>query len=154
MDIYFFHRHRSRKPLSTSVFSRHTLKIQVFNIIGKISDKLRIKGTLFPGSIPMMDVICAVETVYQLPDGAPCPVVQKRKVCNSEKTLFSCLIMHLLILQGLITTEYLASVFARRGKSIQWPACSLDLNPLENLWSILKRKIYFCGRQYTFKNTL
>jgi hypothetical protein len=53
-----------------------------------------------------------------------------------------------------ITTEYLQSVFARQGKIMQWPACSPDLNPIENLWSILKRKIYLCGRQYTSKDDL
>ncbi|KAF2356825.1 Transposase Tc1-like [Trinorchestia longiramus] len=53
-----------------------------------------------------------------------------------------------------ITTEYLESVFARHGKIMQWPACSLDINPIENLWSILKRKIHSGGRQYTSKDGL
>ena len=35
-----------------------------------------------------------------------------------------------------------------------WPACSPDLNPIENFWSILKRKIYEDGKQYSFKNCL
>ena len=46
---------------------------------------------------------------------------------------------------------------------MQWPACSPDLNPieyfymgfksgLENLWSVLKRNIYSCGRQYASKD--
>ena len=53
-----------------------------------------------------------------------------------------------------ITTEYLESVFARHGKTMQWPAGSPNLNPIENLWSILKRKIYSRGRQYTSKDDL
>ena len=53
-----------------------------------------------------------------------------------------------------LTTKYLQSVFARHGKIMQWPACSPDLNPIENLWSILKRKLYPNGRQYTSKDDL
>ena len=63
-----------------------------------------------------------VETVYQLPDGAPSPVVQKRRVPFRNNIIF----------MPNNTTQYLATVFARRGKSIQWPDYSLDLNPLEN----------------------
>ena len=44
-----------------------------------------------------------------------------------------------------LTTEYLNIVFAINSKIMQWPACSLDLKPIENLWSILKRKLYSRG---------
>ena len=33
---------------------------------------------------------------------------------------------------------------------MRWPAQSLDLNPIENLWSILKRKI--SARRYKIHN--
>ena len=53
-----------------------------------------------------------------------------------------------------IATEYLERVFARHGKIMRWPACSPDLNPIENLWSILKQNIYSGGRQYNSKDDL
>ena len=53
-----------------------------------------------------------------------------------------------------LTTEYLNCVFARHGKIMQWPACSPDLNPVENLCSILKKNIYSCGKQYASKDDL
>lgn len=35
-----------------------------------------------------------------------------------------------------------------------WPPSSPDLNPIEHLWSILKRKIYEGGQQYSSKQQL
>lgn len=32
---------------------------------------------------------------------------------------------------------------------LDWPACSPDLNPIENIWGIIVRQIYANGRQYT-----
>lgn len=31
---------------------------------------------------------------------------------------------------------------------LDWPSCSPDLNPMENLWGIMVRRIYANGRQY------
>ena len=53
-----------------------------------------------------------------------------------------------------IATEYLERVFARHGKIMRWLACFQDLNPIENLWSILKQNIYSEGRQYNSKDDL
>ena len=53
-----------------------------------------------------------------------------------------------------VTTEYLERCFTRQGKIMQWTACTSDLNPIENLQSILIRKVNSRGRQYTSKDDL
>ena len=37
---------------------------------------------------------------------------------------------------------------------MDWPPQSPDLNPIENLWSIIKRKVYEKGRQFGKKKEL
>jgi transposase len=39
-------------------------------------------------------------------------------------------------------------------KLMMWPPASPDLNPIENLWSIVKKKIYVGGKQYDNKKDL
>ena len=37
---------------------------------------------------------------------------------------------------------------------MEWPACSPDLNPIENLWGILVRDVYAHNKQYGNVNEL
>ena len=37
---------------------------------------------------------------------------------------------------------------------MEWPPNSPDLNPIENMWSIIKRKVYANGKQFRSKNQL
>ncbi|CAI9716493.1 Hypothetical predicted protein [Octopus vulgaris] len=40
------------------------------------------------------------------------------------------------------------------GCLMKWLPCSPDLNPIENLWSVLKRRVYKDGRQFSSKVAL
>ncbi len=37
---------------------------------------------------------------------------------------------------------------------MEWPPYSPDLNPIENMWSIIKRKVYANGKQFSSKHEL
>lgn len=38
--------------------------------------------------------------------------------------------------------------------TIDWPALSPDLNPIENVWGVMARRVYRCGRQYSTTSEL
>ena len=52
------------------------------------------------------------------------------------------------------TTSFLATPGIKERTLMTWPPCSPDLNPIEQLWSILKRNVYTDGRQFTSKDDL
>ena len=46
------------------------------------------------------------------------------------------------------TRDFLASKGFKDAKLMVWSPASPDVNPIENLWSIVKRKLYEAGKQY------
>jgi hypothetical protein len=52
------------------------------------------------------------------------------------------------------TTQFLHSLALVNETLMVWPPNSPDLNPIENLWSIIKRHVYGNGRQYSSKDDL
>ena len=50
--------------------------------------------------------------------------------------------------------EYLNSLGLKNDRLIKWLVCSPGLNPIENLWSMLKRRLYQSGRQFSSKDQL
>lgn len=53
-----------------------------------------------------------------------------------------------------LTRDFLASHGFKNSRLMAWPANSPDLNPIENLWAIVKRRIYAEGRQFQSKQQL
>ena len=49
------------------------------------------------------------------------------------------------------TTAWLRS---KKIKVLKWPARSPDLNPIENIWGILVRRIYGDGKQFNSREEL
>ena len=39
-------------------------------------------------------------------------------------------------------------------RTLKWPACSPDLNPIENLWGLIVRDVYLDNKQYATVNEL
>lgn len=52
------------------------------------------------------------------------------------------------------TKGWLSGVGITGERLMDWPPQSPDLNPIENLWSIIKRKVYEKGRQFANKKDL
>ena len=53
-----------------------------------------------------------------------------------------------------MTKDYLKKLGFCGPRIMDWPSNSPDLNPIENLWSIIKRGVYRNGRQYERKEDL
>ena len=52
------------------------------------------------------------------------------------------------------TTEYLLKKGIKNEKIMTWPPQSPDINPIENLWSTVKRELYPGDQQYKSKAEL
>ena len=52
------------------------------------------------------------------------------------------------------TTQYLESIGFKNKTMMIWPPNSPDLNPIENLWAIVKQRVYAVGKQYSSKDAL
>ena len=49
------------------------------------------------------------------------------------------------------TGDYLQKICFKNSRVMVWPLFSPDWNPIENMWSIHKRKVYASGRQFPTK---
>ena len=53
-----------------------------------------------------------------------------------------------------LTKDFLEKMGFKGARLMKWPANSPDLNPIENLWAIVKRRVHANGRQFTSKDQL
>ena len=49
------------------------------------------------------------------------------------------------------TTAWLMKLGIKDNKLMVWPPYSPGLNPVENLWLMIKQEVYVCGKQYNLK---
>ena len=52
------------------------------------------------------------------------------------------------------TSEYLQQLGFSGPRFMKQPECSPDLNPIENIWSVLKRQVYWDGRKFSSTDAL
>ena len=53
-----------------------------------------------------------------------------------------------------LTLGFLNKLLVKNATIIEWPPYSPDLNPIENIWSIIKCNIYANGKQFSSKDEL
>ena len=119
-------------------------------------------GVMFWAAIVDKDIIGP----FRVPDGVKidsvgyCDLLQKwfmpwwkRKAVKTRKSL---IFMHdnAPAHASKFTHEWLARQGIKGSNLMVWPPCSPDLNPIENVWSIIKQDVYKEGRQYSSKDQL
>ena len=53
-----------------------------------------------------------------------------------------------------LTLGFLNKSLVKNATVMEWPPYSPDLDPIENMWSIIKRKVYASGKQFSSKDEL
>ena len=69
----------------------------------------------------------------------------KRRVCHLGRKLSLCMTLN---------SGFLKKSLVKSATIMEWPPYSPDLNPIENMWSIIKRKVYANGKQFSSKDEL
>ena len=53
-----------------------------------------------------------------------------------------------------LTVGFLKKLLVKNATVMEWPPYSPDLNLIDNMWSIIKHKVYANGKQFSSKNEL